>query len=96
MNKAKVYPQAHAGLLNNVDNSSEVRLGQRKHLMLDFLKTRITHYAITVDRNGNHCVKVTEEFRHPSGLTGWLSRHFGNSETEPSEIPRRDRCLIHH
>jgi hypothetical protein len=53
--------------------------------MLDFLKTHITRYSKTEDRYGDPRLTITEEYRHPRGFVGWLSRHFGGPE-RTSEI----------
>jgi hypothetical protein len=50
--------------------------------MLHFLKTRITRYSKTEDRYGDDLLAITEEYRHPRGILGLLSRLFGGPESK--------------
>jgi len=54
-------------------------------MKLELLKTRVTRYSMTEDRYGDPRLTITEEYRHPRGILGWLSRLFGGPETK-SEI----------
>ena len=54
--------------------------------MFNFLKMRVIRYSKTVDRYGDDWVTVTETFRHPRGIFGWISRCFGTPEKEPTVI----------
>ena len=55
------------------------------HTAGNFLKTRITRYSKIKDRYGDDLLAITEEYRHPDGIIGWLSRLFGGPEGK-SEI----------
>ena len=49
--------------------------------MLDFLNTHVTCYSRTEDRYGDPRLTITKAYRHPRGIVGWLSRHFGSPES---------------
>lgn len=51
-------------------------------MKLEFLKTRVTRYSEREDRYGDPRLTITEEYCHPRGILGWLSRLFGAPETK--------------
>ena len=67
-------------VLRQVFEISDLRYHVNVRSTADFLITRGTRYSKTEDRYGDDLSTITEEYRHPDAILGWLSRHFGSPE----------------